>query len=416
MASRSEFEIFDRNPDPALDELTELAAVLCNADYAYIGSMDVNRLWFKSQFGFEAPEQRRSSTACQWMLEKGQPLLIRDAGRDARFPPTGIPLIGAKACRSYAGVPLLTSSRQVVGTLAVLAREAGRFSQEHVPLLEVLGRQVVTRLELYTRITSQEQALQARQRAERALSNERLFVTAALDSIPFLAALLHKDGRIVQLNYPCMQLTGLTLADAVGHRFVELVLEADYRAWAAARLRDTAAGQVSGPHETAWRTRGGETRRVSWTLRPLPGPDGVIQYLIVSGQDITGQRQAELNLLVSETRYEQLVENSLGFLFTCTLEGWFTSLNAYTAETLGYRVKDLSGRSVASFLDRDSEASFKDCLHTLETNDEWQGALSLRRSDGVYRRIAFRSRLMQLPGERPFVLNHGIDVTELYEA
>jgi len=28
MASRSEFDIFDRNPDPALDELTELAAVL----------------------------------------------------------------------------------------------------------------------------------------------------------------------------------------------------------------------------------------------------------------------------------------------------------------------------------------------------------------------------------------------------
>ncbi|MGA2168832.1 MAG: PAS domain S-box protein [Terracidiphilus sp.] len=416
MASRSEFDIFDRNPDPALDELTELAAQFCNADYAYIASMNLDRLWFKSQFGFKAPEQPRSSTACQWMLEKGQPLLIRDAGQDARFPPTGIPLIGASACRSYAGVPLLTAGRHVVGTLAVLAREAGRFSQEHINLLEVLGRQVVTRLELYTRVASQERALRAQQQAERALSNERLFVTAALDSIPFLAALLDRAGRMVQLNYPFMQLTGLTLADAVGYQFVELVLEADYRAWAAARLRDAAAGQVSGPHETAWRTRSGETRRVSWTLRPLPGPDGVIQYLIVSGQDITGQRQAELNLLVSETRYKQVVENSLGFLFTCTLEGRLTSLNAYTAETLGYRVEDLSGRSLTSFLDPAGEATFKDCLRTLETKDEWQGALPLRRSDGVYRRIAFRSRRLELPGERPFVLNHGIDVTEQHEA
>jgi two-component system, OmpR family, sensor histidine kinase VicK len=48
--------------------------------------------------------------------------------------------------------------------------------------------------------------------------------------------------------------------------------------------------------------------------------------------------------------------------------------------------------------------------------EEWQGALPLRRSDGVYRRIAVRSRRMQLPGERPFVLNHGMDVTEQYEA
>ena len=416
MASRSEFDIFDRNPDPALDELTELSALFCKSDYAYIASMNLDRLWFKSQFGFTAPEQPRSSTACQWMLEKGQPLLIHDAGQDARFPPTGIPMIGASACRSYAGVPLLAPGRHVVGTLAVLAREEGRFSQEHIDLLEVLGRQVVTRLELYTRVASQERALRAQQQAERALSNERLFVTAALDSIPFLAALLDRAGRMVQLNYPCMELTGLTLADAMGYQFVDLVLEADYRAWASARVRDAAAGQVSGPHETAWRTRSGETRRVSWTLRPLPGPDGVIQYLIVSGQDITDQRQAELNLLVSETRYKQVVENSLGFLFTCTLEGRLTSLNAYTAETLGYRVEDLSGRSVTSFLDPAGEATFQDCLRTLETKDEWQGALPLRRSDGVYRRIAFRSRRLELPGERPFVLNHGIDVTEQHEA
>ena len=79
VALRQEFEMFDRNPDPALDELTELCAVLCNADYAYIGWMDFNRLWFKSHFGFDAPDQPRSATACQWLLEKGKPLLIRDA-------------------------------------------------------------------------------------------------------------------------------------------------------------------------------------------------------------------------------------------------------------------------------------------------------------------------------------------------
>src|SRR5450631_2342739 len=112
VALRQEFEMFDHNPDPALDELTELCAVLSNADYAYIGWMDFNRLWFKSRFGFNAPEQPRSATACQWMLEKGQPLLILDAGQDSRFPAVGIPLIGAKPCRSYVGVPLYSGSQQ----------------------------------------------------------------------------------------------------------------------------------------------------------------------------------------------------------------------------------------------------------------------------------------------------------------
>jgi len=413
---RQEFEIFDRNPDPALDELTELSAVLCNADYAYIGWMDFNRLWFKSQFGFTAPEQPRSTTACQWLLEKGQPLLVHDAGQDPRFPPTGIPLMGAKSSRSYAGVPLVSSSQQVIGTLAVLAREPGRFSAEHITLLEVLGRQVVTRLELYARIRAQEQEQRARQRTERALAIERCFVAATLDSVPALVAVLDTAGRTVRLNHSCVQMTGLSLANAVGRPFVDEVLEPEDRSWAAAKLREAASGQVSGPHETAWRVVGGPSRRVSWTLRPLQGPSGEIQYLIVSGQDVTDQRQVEMALHSSEARYREMVENSLGFVFTCSLEGRLTSLNAFTAETLGYRVEALTGRFVSELLDAGGLAAFQDCLRTLETNDEWQGALTLRRSDGVYRRIACRSRRMQLPGERPFVLIHGTDVTEQHEA
>ena len=194
--------------------------------------------------------------------------------------------------------------------------------------------------------------------------------------------------------------------------------------WVASRLREAVAGQVSGPHETAWRVvedknstgAEGKTRRVSWTLRPLQGPNDEIQYVIVSGQDVTDQRQMEAALLSSEARYREVVENSLGFVFTCSMEGRLTSLNAFTAETLGYRAEALMGRAVTELMDAAGAATFHECLRALETQEEWQGALPLRRSDGVYRRIAFRSRRMQLPGERPFVLNHGMDVTEQFEA
>jgi PAS domain S-box-containing protein len=413
---RSDPDVFQRDRDPALDEIIELAAVLSNADYAYLGSMDQNRLWFKSQFGFRALEQPRWSTGCQRMLELGQPLLTLDAAIDGHFPPTGIPVPGAGLCRSYAGIPLIGPDGETVGSLAILAEQPNRFNQEHLTLLEVLGRQAMTRIELYSRIRAQEQAQRSRMRAERALATERLFVAATLDSVPALVAVLDTAGRTVRINQSCAALTGLSLADAVGRPFVEEVLESEDRHWVAARLREAASGQVSGPHETAWRIAGGKTRRVSWTLRPLQGPSDDIQYLIVTGQDVTEQREIEKALHSSEVRYREVVENSLGFVFTCSMEGRFTSLNAFTAETLGYRTEALVGRAVVDLLDKQGNADFQDCLKSLESSEEWQGALALRRSDGIYRRIAFRSRRMQLPGERPFVLNHGIDITEQHQA
>ena len=415
MALGSEFDVLDRGPDPSLDELTGLAAALCGASYAYVSLVDSNRLWFKSLHGFQASDQPRTETGCNWTLQGGAPLLISDAAHDSRFTLRGIELAGVGTCRSYAGVPIVNGMQEVVGTLAVLSAQPGQFSEEHLRLLEILGRQVATRLDLYYRIGAQEQAQRARQRTERALAIERSFVTVTLDSIPALVILLDTSGHIVRLNNPSMQLTGMSLADAIGRPFFEETLEGADEEWIAARLREATGGMVSGPHETNWRAQG-KSRRVSWTLRPLPGPAEEIQYLIVTGQDVTDKREVEKQLLSSETRYRQVIENSLGFLFSCTLEGRLTSLNAFTAETLGYRVKDLIGHSVALFLESPGDAIFQAGLQHIEVGEEWQGVLRVRRSDGVYRHIALRSRRMELPDNKPFVINHGMDVTEQHEA
>jgi two-component system sensor histidine kinase VicK len=135
----------------------------------------------------------------------------------------------------------------VVGTLAVLAIEPNRFSQEHINLINILARQAATRLELYNRSSAQEQAQRSRQRLERALAIERNFVAATLDSIPALLAVLDTAGRMVRFNRPCEELTGLKIAEIVGRPFVEEILvEREARGWAAEKLRQAAAGRLPG--------------------------------------------------------------------------------------------------------------------------------------------------------------------------
>ena len=337
--ARPDFDVLDRNADPALDELTEFTAVLSGADYSYMGWLDFSRLWFKSRFGFMAADQPRSSSACQYVVEDGKPLIIDDAASDPRFPPTGIEVPGASRADRMRALPLRAANQHIIGTLAILARKPNQFTPEHLTLLEVVGRQVITRLELYNRIRAQEQAQRARQRTERALAMERCFVAATLDSIPGMVVVLDTAGRVIRFNEPCGQLTGLDPAETAGSAFVESLPEPDDRAWAAGKSAGSRGRPGFGPHETAWRVSGEMTRRVSWTLRPLKGPNREIQYLIVSGQDVTHQREAEEALLSSEHRYREVVESSLGFVFTCTMEGRLTSLNAFTAETLGYQVE-----------------------------------------------------------------------------
>jgi two-component system, OmpR family, sensor histidine kinase VicK len=405
----------DLKADPALDELIQLAAVLCGADYAYLGWLDAGRLWFKSRHGFEAIEQPRATTACHYMLEIGGPLLIADAAKDARFAPEGLQLPGAGHCRSYAGMPLAPGARMETATLAVLAQEPDRFGPDHLALLEVLARQVGTRLELYDRARAQELAQRAWQRTERALTVERLFVAATLDAIPALVAVVDTAGRTMRLNQSCAQLTGLRVVEAIGKPFVDAVIHAEDQAWAAQRLREAAAGQGSGPHESAWRNLGG-TRRVSWNVRPLRGPDGEIQYLIISGQDVTDKRRKETTQPSAEARYREVVENSLGIVFMCSMDGVLTSLNAFTAETLGYPAGALVGRPVTELMDASGVAALQECLTVLKEKGDWQGTVHLRRSDGEYRRIALRSRRIGVGPERPLVVNHGVDTTEQHEA
>jgi two-component system sensor histidine kinase VicK len=429
----------DLTPDRALEELVRLAAVLSGADYAYLGWMNAAKLWFKSTYGFMAREQDRKTSACHWVVSQGSPLLVRDTAAEEqseqlgqsgpRFKARGVELENALPCKSYLGIPLIGPNDRVLGTLAVLAVEANRFSQEHVGLIGILARQAVTRMELYSRTAAQEQAQRSRQRLERALAIERNFVAATLDSIPALVAVLDTAGRMVRFNRPCEELTGLRLVDIVGRPFVdEILVEREARSWAQDKVRAAANGQVAGPYENLWRTAPGTgsgagqgaPRRVSWTLRPLMGPDidsgaGEVQYLIVSGSDVTGQRQAEQALLTSETRYRHVVETSLGFVLTCTLEGRLTSLNSYTAESLGYGADELTGKPLFNFISKAGLEPFAESLRTIIKTGEFQGTIPFLRKDGTERRIAFRSRRMDLPGSASFVLTHGMDVTEQQE-
>ena len=115
LKSLAQYEILDTLPDPALDEITRLAAAYTRAPYAYISFIDANRVWFKSRIGFLSRQQPRAISACQYAILENGALLIDDAMEDYRFAPSGIPLAATTHCRSYVGAPLMSPSGAVLG-------------------------------------------------------------------------------------------------------------------------------------------------------------------------------------------------------------------------------------------------------------------------------------------------------------
>ncbi|HEX3663201.1 MAG TPA: PAS domain S-box protein [Acidobacteriaceae bacterium] len=415
LKSLLEYDILDTPPDPAFDEIVRVAADVTGAPYAYLGFLDAQRLWLKSRFGFQAPEIPRLATADQYTILEPEPLLIADAAMEPRFPVRGIPLTRTIFCRSYLGAPLVGPDG-AIGTLAVLSSKPNQFTGKHASTLGVLARQIMMRLEYSIHSRSQDRSLRSRQRIERALTVERNFVSAVLDTMSALVLVVDTSGRIVRFNRACEEISGYTFAELAGRSFPQELFLPEERDKAFDLLQRARQEGRREPVEMHWLTRDTRRRRIAWTTTALTDGVGDINFIIMTGIDVTEQWEATTALHASEARYRQLIEGSLGIVFTHDLEGRILSINANAAESLGYRPEEMLGTRMMDYVPDEQKPAFQNYLRSIATTGEEQGMISLRHRNGSIRSIAWRNRLIDLPDTALFVLGHGIDVTEKTDA
>ena len=102
-----------------------------------------------------------------------------------------------------------------------MLRRAQAFGRTNLENLQVLSRQIVTRLELYATGHTQENVVRSRQRSEQALTVERNFVAGVLNTISALVLVFDTAGRIVRFNRACEVISGYTFGDLAGRSFPE---------------------------------------------------------------------------------------------------------------------------------------------------------------------------------------------------
>ncbi|MBC7456405.1 MAG: sensor domain-containing diguanylate cyclase [Massilia sp.] len=149
-----QYNILDTPAEDFFDDIVLLAALACNTPIALITLVDSTRQWFKAKIGIQAIQTAREISVCQYALaHPDNVLVISDVTQDARF--TDNPLVrDTPHMRFYAGAPLVTAERQVLGTLCVIDSRARTLSRTKQKVLQVLARRVVAALDTRSEIAS----------------------------------------------------------------------------------------------------------------------------------------------------------------------------------------------------------------------------------------------------------------------
>jgi len=144
-------DILDTLEEQAFDDLTLLAAQICDTPIALVSLIDKERQWFKSHHGLNARETPRDVAFCAHAIHGRELFLIEDSEKDERFHDN--PLVtDAPNVKFYAGIPLYVEDKYPVGTLCVIDDHARKLTEDQQQALKALSRQVVSQLELRLKV------------------------------------------------------------------------------------------------------------------------------------------------------------------------------------------------------------------------------------------------------------------------
>jgi diguanylate cyclase (GGDEF)-like protein len=153
-----DYNVLDTPPEQAFDDLTALAAYICQTPIALISLIDTNRQWFKSKIGIEATETPRKWAFCSHtILKPNNILVVPNAIQDDRFADN--PLVkGNPKILFYAGAPLVTPNGFPIGTLCVIDIIPRHLTDKQLDGLHRLSRQAIAHMELIKEVRKRQQA------------------------------------------------------------------------------------------------------------------------------------------------------------------------------------------------------------------------------------------------------------------
>src|SRR5690606_9257794 len=193
-------------PEDEYDQITALAAQICETPISIISLLGTDRQYFKSRIGLEIDSTPIEQSFCLHTLDNpSEVAVVTDALADDRFVEN--PLVtGPHQFRFYAGAPLITDSGVPIGTLCVIDRVPRSIESSQQEALKALASQVTRLLEL--RRTKTEL-----QRSQMELAEESIRLRRIIEATQVGTWEWNIEDDVVLINDRYAEIAGYTKAE-----------------------------------------------------------------------------------------------------------------------------------------------------------------------------------------------------------
>ena len=144
--------------------------------------------------------------------------------------------------------------------------------------------------------------------AEQELEIERKIISKVIDTAACLIVVLDSQGRIVRFNQACEKTTGYSVAEVVNKYVWDLFLISEEIEPVQTFFSQLNVEVFYSEYQNYWRTKNGSKRFISWSNTVTVDGDGLVEYVIASGIDITDRKEAEIALALSYAQLESRVK------------------------------------------------------------------------------------------------------------
>jgi len=137
------YSLLDTAPEKEYDEITFLAALICQCPISLVSLIDEQRVWFKSHYGLNEQFAPREMSFCAHAItNQNQMMIVEDARTDERFFDNPF-VTGETNIVFYAGIPLVTSEGFALGVLCILDHKPRELTKSQSEALQFLGNQLL---------------------------------------------------------------------------------------------------------------------------------------------------------------------------------------------------------------------------------------------------------------------------------